>query len=84
MVTLSPAASADSSFEGWSGDADCADGQVTVTQNLPAPRRSICCHRDTADGVEGGIGRGTVTSAPAGIDCGADCSETYTEDTVVT
>src|SRR4051794_28468600 len=31
-----------------------------------------------------GPGSGTVTSAPAGIDCGADCSESYVEGTSVT
>ncbi|HDH10830.1 MAG TPA: 6-bladed beta-propeller [Nitrospirae bacterium] len=31
-----------------------------------------------------GSGSGTVTSSPAGIDCGTDCTETYDEDTVVT
>jgi hypothetical protein len=30
------------------------------------------------------IGTGTVTSIPAGIDCGADCSEIYASDTPVT
>jgi hypothetical protein len=34
--------------------------------------------------TKGGSGSGTVTSTPAGIDCGADCSEAYTENTVVT
>lgn len=31
-----------------------------------------------------GSGTGTVTSAPPGIDCGADCTESYTSATVVT
>jgi hypothetical protein len=31
-----------------------------------------------------GLGRGTVTSNPPGIDCGADCSESYVEGTAVT
>ena len=31
-----------------------------------------------------GIGRGTVTSTPAGIDCGTSCSADYDIDTVVT
>ena len=31
-----------------------------------------------------GAGTGGVTSAPAGIDCGADCSEIYDSGTVVT
>jgi hypothetical protein len=29
------------------------------------------------------VGQGTVTSSPPGIDCGTDCSESYTENTVV-
>jgi hypothetical protein len=31
-----------------------------------------------------GAGTGTVTSSPAGINCGADCSEVYVSGTVVT
>ena len=31
-----------------------------------------------------GTGSGTVTSSPAGINCGLDCSETYTTNTAVT
>jgi uncharacterized repeat protein (TIGR02543 family) len=31
-----------------------------------------------------GTGSGTVTSAPAGITCGADCTQSYSTDTVVT
>ena len=31
-----------------------------------------------------GPGSGTVTSSPAGIDCGTDCSESYTGNTIVT
>jgi hypothetical protein len=31
-----------------------------------------------------GTGSGTVTSSPAGIDCGSDCSESYNYNTVVT
>ena len=31
-----------------------------------------------------GTGSGTVTSSPAGINCGADCSESYSDGTVVT
>jgi photosystem II stability/assembly factor-like uncharacterized protein len=31
-----------------------------------------------------GIGRGTVTSSPVGIDCGSDCAEPYAMSTTVT
>ena len=30
------------------------------------------------------VGNGTVTSTPAGINCGSDCSESYTSGTIVT
>ena len=33
--------------------------------------------------TKAGAGTGTVTSAPAGIQCGTDCSETYVEGTIV-
>jgi len=31
-----------------------------------------------------GLGNGTVTSSPAGINCGGDCSEAYISGTTVT
>jgi uncharacterized repeat protein (TIGR01451 family) len=34
--------------------------------------------------AKAGAGSGTVTSSPPGIDCGADCSESYPEGTMVT
>jgi hypothetical protein len=34
--------------------------------------------------VEGGAANGTVTSSPAGINCGSDCSESYASGTGVT
>ena len=34
--------------------------------------------------LKAGSGQGTVTSAPAGIDCGADCSESYAQGSVIT
>jgi len=40
------------------------------------------CPRLTVN--KAGSGTGTVTSDPAGINCGADCTNNYFEDTVVT
>jgi hypothetical protein len=34
--------------------------------------------------IQAGMGSGSVTSNPPGIDCGSDCSETYQSGTVVT
>ena len=39
--------------------------------------------RFTVTVVKAGSGSGVVTSVPAGIDCGLDCSESYTSDTAV-
>ena len=33
--------------------------------------------------TKAGTGSGTITSSPSGINCGADCSETYTDGTAV-
>lgn len=39
---------------------------------------------ETLDVSKTGTGSGTVTSSPAGIDCGADCTEVYTTGEMVT
>ena len=38
----------------------------------------------TLTAIKAGTGSGTVTSSPAGINCGADCSESYAYNTLVT
>ncbi|HJW90350.1 MAG TPA: metallophosphoesterase, partial [Anaerolineales bacterium] len=54
-----------------SGSANC------VTTSPPPVTYTLTVNKT-------GIGSGTVTSNPAGIDCGSDCSEAYAPNTSVT
>jgi len=76
-LTLTATPAADSVFTGWtgscSGTGPCtvnltADTSVTANFTL----KTFALTVSTA-----GNGSGTVTSSPAGINCGADCSESY-------
>ncbi len=86
VVTLSQAATAGSTFAGWSGACTgtgacqvtmSAAKSVTATFNLNPVTYTLTV-------AKAGTGSGTVTSSPAGISCGADCSEAYSSGTVVT
>ena len=86
-VTLTATPAAGSVFDGWSGS--CA-GTGTCTLPVPMtgqpPRSVIATFSQTTHALTAnlaGAGSGTVTSAPAGIQCGSDCNETYNHDTQV-
>jgi alpha-tubulin suppressor-like RCC1 family protein len=87
-VTLTASAAGGSTFDGWSG-CDSASGvtcsvvvnsatTVTATFTLNQPQQF------NLTVVRSGTGTGTVTSNPAGINCGADCSQSFTSGTGVT
>jgi len=86
LVTLSGAATAGSTFGGWSGGGCSGTTPCTVTGNTPLTVAAAFTQApptlDTVTVTKSGAG--TVTSSPAGITCGADCSESYTSGTVVT
>jgi PKD repeat protein len=86
-VTLTATPTGGSTFAGWtgagcSGTGPCtvlmnASQTVTATFNPPAPTFLLTV-------ILTGTGTGTVTSAPAGISCGPDCTEPYASGTLVT
>ena len=81
VVALTATAASGSIFGGWSG-ACSGTGTCTVTMN--AAKSVTATFNPQAVGntltvVKSGTGIGTVTSSPAGINCGDDCSETYSK-----
>jgi uncharacterized repeat protein (TIGR01451 family) len=70
-----------------------SDGQVLVAGGESAPSGAALTSAEVYTPVstahtltiqKAGGGSGTVTSSPAGIDCGTDCSESYIPGTAVT
>ncbi len=80
-LTATPA-DVHSTFDGWSGDADCADGQVTMTTHLSCTATFSAVRQLTV--TRAGDGDGLVTSAPSGISCGAACAAYFYQGEAVT
>ncbi|MDQ3918921.1 MAG: Ig-like domain repeat protein, partial [Acidobacteriota bacterium] len=84
-VTLTATVGANSSFAGWTG-CDSTSGN-TCTVAMSATRSVTATFNSTLRTLtvtRNGTGAGTVTSSPAGINCGATCSATYADGTLVT
>ena len=74
VVALIADPGANSTFNGWSGDPDCSDDIVIMSSSKTCTATFDLVPRLLTIAKAGG---GTVTSSPAGIDCGVDCEESY-------
>lgn len=86
-VTLTAQAEAGTNFAGWSGSCTGPDPEcdLAMTDNrLVTATFEPVGHTYALTVSKDGNGDGTVTSVPAGIDCGGDCSEEFPSGTGVT
>ena len=84
-VTLTAAAAGGSTFASWSGCDTVSGSTCTVTMSAArSVTATFNAQRFTLTVAEAGTGSGTVTSSPAGIDCGTSCSADYASGTLVT
>lgn len=84
-VTLTATADGTSAFAGWSGA--CTGTATTCLVTLDAAKQVAASFTQTTYPLtvsRTGSGSGTITSAPAGIDCGLACTASYVANTPVT
>ena len=85
-VFVRTAISADGSFVAFDSNASNlvtgdTNGVVDIFVHEPA---AVAVVQHALSVSKAGTGSGTVTSSPAGISCGADCTESYNDGTLVT
>jgi hypothetical protein len=76
----------DSVFAGWTGCDSVSGTTCTVTMAKREVRHGHLHAEALLAGsvTKGGIGKGTVTSSPAGVNCGTACSSDFVINTTVT
>jgi len=84
---LTAGAGSGSTFTSWSGCDSTNANQCTVAmnaaRNVTATFSASAPTQRTLTVAKNGTGSGTVTSQPAGIDCGATCSAQFDDGTPV-
>jgi len=83
IVNLTIIPSAGSTFEGWSG-ACAGTGTCAVSMTAAKGVTAALIAASNWTLTLNKVGNGDITSDPAGINCGTDCSENYARDVTVT
>ena len=83
-VTLTAAADAVSNFTGWSGACSGTGSCVVTMDQARSVSASFELQQRALTVTKNGNGAGSVTSTPAGIDCGPTCSSDFDYGTEVT
>jgi ABC-type phosphate transport system substrate-binding protein/archaellin len=87
VVTLTGTPNAGSKAVNWESCPGTVNGsnqcEVTMTSNKEAKATFNATPSFQLKVVKNGTGSGTVTSAPAGINCGTECTANFAEGTVV-
>lgn len=86
-VTLTAAPTAGSNFTGWSGGGCSGTGSCVVSvMGATAVTATFTLQQFAVAVAKSGNGAGTVTSSPAGINCGSTCSANfnYAESVTIT
>ncbi len=84
VVTVMAVADTHSTFTGWSGICTGTGNCVVTMDEAKLVTATFTLDQHELGVTLDGTGGGTVTSIPSGIDCGADCSESFDYGTVVT
>jgi hypothetical protein len=84
-MTLTATPATGSTFTGWSGGGCSATGACALTLTAATTvTATFAPQLVTLTVSKTGAGSGTVTSAPAGISCGATCAGSYASGTAMT
>ena len=83
VVTMTAVADAGSGFAGWTGCGSTAGNICNITTTANATINAVFAHDATVIVSKTGTGTGTVSSVPAGINCGATCSSLFSGGTAL-
>jgi List-Bact-rpt repeat protein len=83
-VTLTAKPEGGAAFAGWSGACTGSSTTCTLTMDSAKSVTATFTNKPVLSVSKSGSGQGTVTSSPAGINCGGDCNEPYAQGTTVT